>query len=142
MGLKDPMAVYTAANNLEAHCICQMLFAEGIEAATVEDESRVGNASIFGLMPGLHKPQVWVEKADAERARPLLAEFEETARRRELPADNWEPIKVVCEECGKATLFPASKLGAVETCPHCQSYVDVGEDCAIEGWDVAGHEEE
>jgi lysyl-tRNA synthetase class I len=139
MALKDPMVVYTAANNLEGHCVCQMLFAEGIEATMIDNMTSAGIWQP-NLLPQNQLPQIVVERADAERAAPLLAEFEERARRREQPADDWEPIMVVCEECGHATQFPASKLGAVEICPDCHAYVDVGDDCELEGWDAAGEE--
>ena len=77
MGLRDPVAVYNAANNLEAHLVQQALDAADIEAFVIEDVSQVG-AWVGGLMPEIHKPQVWVERADIQRAKPVLegADFE------------------------------------------------------------------
>jgi Putative prokaryotic signal transducing protein len=125
MSLKDPVAVYTAASNLQAHCLCQMLLVEGIAAAVVEDESRVG-AWMFGLLPGIHKPQVWVERSDVERAGSLLAAFE-SAEAADEP-DGGPLIAVVCEECRRTTMFAGARRGHVEVCSSCGAYVDVGEE--------------
>ena len=141
MALHHPIAVYTAGTNLEAHCIREMLIAEGIEAAVVEDESRAG-AWMFGLLPQIHKPQVWVERTDAERARPLLEAYERQLVERGRDAFEGPPIYVVCEECRRTTFFPASRRGHVETCSHCAAFVDVGDDPGLEGWDATAAADE
>ncbi len=41
MDFKQPVVVYTAATNMEAHLILQMLHANGIPAHAVEDQSGV-----------------------------------------------------------------------------------------------------
>jgi hypothetical protein len=140
MALQHPIAIYTAGTNLEAHVIREMLMAEGIEAAVVEDESRAG-VWMFGLLPQINKPQVWVEEADAERARPHLAAYEQRLVEREEAHGEGPPIVVVCEECQHTSSFPASRLGAVETCPNCGAFVDVGDDPGMEGWDVAADDD-
>ncbi|MEX2170547.1 MAG: DUF2007 domain-containing protein [Pirellulales bacterium] len=137
MAIRDPVAVYNAANNLEATLLCEMLQAGGIEAHAVEDVSQVG-AWMFGLLPEIHKPQVWIERADIERAEQLLEEFERQ-KTEKLDADgDRSPVEVVCEECKKASTFPASRLGTVETCPHCGAFVDVGDDAGFEDWKEIG----
>jgi hypothetical protein len=135
MALRHPIAIYTAGTNLEAHCICEMLIVAGIEAAVVEDESRAG-AWMLGLLPQIHKPQVWVERTDAERARPLLDAYERQLIEREQISFDGAPIYVVCEECRRTTSFPAARRGHVETCSHCAAFVDVGDDPDLEGWDA------
>lgn len=140
MALKNPIAVYTASSNVEAHAICEMLREANIEAAVDEDESRAG-ASLFGNLPGIPKPQVWVEEADVERVRPLLIEFERRQSSEGDAAVEGPPINVVCEECGKTTTFDASRRGHVEECSHCGAYVDVGEPDA-DGWDVGATSDE
>lgn len=134
MALKHPVAVYTASSNLEAHVICEMLREAEIEAAVVEDESRAA-AWMFGNLPGIHKPQVWVEETDVERVRPLLAEFERRQSAEGSAVVEGAPILVVCEECRETTTFDASRRGHVEDCSHCGAYVDVGEPDA-DGWDM------
>jgi len=142
MGLQHPIAVYTAASNLEAHLICEMLMGEGIEAAVVEDESRAG-AWMFGLMPQIHKPQVWVEESAADQARQLLAAYERRLAEQSNVAESAPPVWIVCEECRRSTSFPASRLGHVETCSHCGAYVDVdvGIDSETDDWNTTPGDE-
>ena len=66
MPLRDPFAAYNAANNMEAHFVCELLLAAGIEAVVVEDLSLAGGW-IGGWMPEIHKPQV-VDRTRRPRA--------------------------------------------------------------------------
>ena len=68
MELRDPVAVYNAATNVEAQLIKVLLTEVGIEAFASEDSSLVGYW-MFGILPEIHKPQVWVSAKDRERAR-------------------------------------------------------------------------
>ena len=136
MALRDPVAVYNAANNLEAVFVRDALVAAGVEAFFVEDVSQVG-VWAFGLIPEIHKPQVWVDRSDVER-KPVLDEFER--RSRELrPEDAKEQTgsqaEVVCEECGRTTSFPAAQSGSVQQCPHCGAYVDVVDGEQPDDWE-------
>jgi hypothetical protein len=131
MALRDPVAVYNAANNLEAIFVRDALTAAGVEAYVTEDVSQVG-VWAFGLIPEIHKPQVWVDRADVERVNPLLDSFERRAAElrgsgREGEADG-SPVETVCEECGHRSSFPASQRGSVQQCPQCGAYLDVGEE--------------
>lgn len=126
MALRDPVAGYTAATNLEAHLICGLLRDAGIEAATVEDVSMVGHW-LGGLIPEIHKPQVWIERADLERAKAIFGAYEQPASQQTNRAGDNAPIEVTCEECGQSSLFPAELNGTVQDCPRCRSYVDVGD---------------
>ena len=133
MPLHDPIPVYNAANNLDAALVCEMLLAAGIEAYTVEDVSQVG-AWMFGLLPEIHKPQVWIARADIERVKPLLSEYDRRAAKPRT-SNSDSTIEVICEDCRKPSTFPGSRLGSVETCPHCGAYVDVGDDISVDSWD-------
>jgi hypothetical protein len=130
MALRDPVAVYNAANNLEAVFVRDALIAGGVEAFVIEDVSQVGTW-VGGLIPEIHKPQVWVERGDVERAGPILEAFERRAA--ELRQSGAEgraagtEIEVVCEECGRRASFPAAQKGSVQECPHCGAYLDVEE---------------
>src|SRR5262245_44663972 len=97
MALRDPVVVYTAASNLDAILACEMLRAADIDAHTVEDVSQVGTW-MFGLLPGLHKPQVFVERADIEEAQRLLRAFERRRVEQQL-SETVATIDVVCDEC-------------------------------------------
>jgi hypothetical protein len=127
MPLHDPVAVYNAANNVEAHLVRNALVNFGVEAFVTEDISQVG-----GLIPEIHKPQVWVERADVERVKPILDDFERRAA--ELRDANTQDeqtetaVEVVCEGCGEQSAYPALQLGSVQQCPHCGAYVDVVDD--------------
>src|SRR6266849_5354291 len=129
MALRDPVAVYNAANNVEAHLLRNALRNSGIEAFVTEDISQVGTW-VLGLIPEIHKPQVWVERADIERVKPILDDYERRAAelrgagsQNELQAE--PEIAIVCEECGQRSAFPAFQLGSVQQCQHCGAYVDV-----------------
>ena len=138
MALRDPVAIYNAANNMQAIFVRDALIAAGIDAFVIEDVSQVGTW-VGGLIPEIHKPQVWVERADIERARPVLEEFERRAKElRDARAGGGAPgpeIEVACEECGRTASFPAVQQGSVQECPHCGAYVDVGEEEAPTGWE-------
>lgn len=145
MALRDPFAAYTAKSNLDAHLICDLLHSVGIPAVVMEDVSQVGTW-IGGTLAGIHKPLVWIERADIGRAGPVLADHEwRIAERRAAERGEREggtPVAVVCEECGKPSQFPAAQTGTVQNCPHCRAYVDVGGEVGFEGWDEVPGEEE
>lgn len=136
MGFRDPVAIYDAASNLEAALVRDGLIAAGIEAFLVEDVSQAG-AWVGGLMPGIHKPQVWVDRADVARATPVLVAFEERAalsRDGNAASATEPPIEAVCEGCDSRALFPATQRGTVQECPNCGEYVDVGDSELPEDW--------
>lgn len=131
MPLRDPVAVYNAASNIEAGFVCDALIAGGVEAYVMEDVSQVGTW-VGGLVPEIHKPQVYVERSEVERATPILVEYERRAKELRATEGDGQPIDVECEECGGAAQFPAAQMGSVQSCPHCGAFVDVGGD---ESWD-------
>jgi hypothetical protein len=126
MDLKNPVVVYTAAGNVEALMIMQMLEANGIPAHAVEDQSGV-SLWMLGTISQFHKPKIWVAQATAGQAAELIRTYEEQKRQRRHPEQGTGQIEVVCEECGKTTTFPASLDGTTQECAHCRAYVDVGD---------------
>jgi endogenous inhibitor of DNA gyrase (YacG/DUF329 family) len=133
MGLTDPVAVYNAGTNMEAVVVCEALMASGIEAHVVEDASPAG-MWMFGLLPEIHKPQVWVDRANLAAAEEVLANYEQRRQHDAAKVRDSTLIPVECEECGKQLVYTAEREGAIETCPECGAYVDVGES-EIEGWE-------
>lgn len=129
--LKNPIAIYTADSNADAHITSLYLKGAGINAFVAEDNSPggAGKHSPFSKRSGFQRAQLYVEKTDAEAALRLLKEFE--AKKQESKADlkEKEPktIEVVCEECGKKSYFAGSLNGTCQNCPHCDQFVDVGE---------------
>jgi len=126
MDLKDPVVVYTAASNLEAHVIVDMLTNNGISAHAVEDQSAVSLWQL-GTISQFHKPKVWVDRSRAKDAAELIAEFEDKRNDRRQPATSDETISSQCEECMQASDFPAAQNGTTQDCPHCGAFMDVGD---------------
>jgi len=131
MHLKNPTMAYIAESNVEATMIEKFLTARGIPAMAIEDASRIGE-TLFGPTT-LHRPKVYVEKEDVAKVHQFLAEFETRKQERSESQGKAEEIVVTCDSCGKDTSFPGSMKGNAEDCPHCGSFVDVGEP---EEWDV------
>ena len=142
MALDGPIAAYNAATNLEAQLILNILTAAGIEAAVVADMSPAGFWS-FGVLPQIHRPQVWINRPDMDRAKPILEDYMRRADERRTADAAAPPIEVVCEECGKSSSFPGNQNGTVQDCPHCGAFVDVGDEVAFDEWDerAAGGDE-
>jgi hypothetical protein len=129
MALQNPVAVYVAATNVEAQMLKLRLIDAGIEAFVSEDLSTAG-LWMLGLLPGIHKPQVWVSQSCVDQARPVLDGYESHAAerrrvRQQVDSSDASPIKVLCEECGQTSLFPSAKSGSIQDCPRCGAYVDV-----------------
>ena len=138
MAFKEPFLAFTAASNMEARAVANMLTEAGITADVEEDEPSAGLG--FGSTSEAHAPKVWIETADGEKSEPIVAEYERRLALRRKPADG--PITVVCEECGKSSLFPPDQNGSTQNCPHCDAYVDVGDSMELEGWEEDEDEEE
>jgi hypothetical protein len=126
MNFKEPIVVYTAANNLEAHEVVEILLSEGIDAYAVEDQSGV-SLWAFGTISQFHQPNVFVDKPSAERAASIIVKFEEARRQRQQPISGATEIYSICEACGKSSAYPMSLNGTTQECPHCRGYVDVGD---------------
>ena len=145
MALSDPVAIYNAKTNGEAQMLKVMLQELGIAAFAVEDLSPAGMWFMFGTLPEIHKPQVWVNRVDADRARAAIDSYEEqtaaSARAEREAAEAGEPIEVECDECGHKAVFPAGERGTIQDCPRCGAYVDVGQ-FDDEGMDWQAGEEE
>jgi hypothetical protein len=119
MALRDPVVVYRATTNMQAYLVRDALAAAGIEACVIEQFTSHGGG----------KPQVLVERVEAELARPVLEDFDRRAvelQPRRAAGDGSEStITTVCEECGREAEFPAVQGGSVQNCPHCGAYLDV-----------------
>lgn len=125
MDFDHPVAIYTAANNIEAHLVVDLLQSHGINAYAVEDQSGV-SLYAFGTLQ-FHQPQVWIDELDQQQAAELIADYEEKNKARNEVESKSQDILVVCEECGKTTTFAASLDGTTQECSHCRAYVDVGD---------------
>ncbi len=126
MDFEKPVLVYTAATNVEAHLIVDLLHAHGVPAHAVEDQSGV---SLWGMgtITQFHQPNIWVDQSTVQQAAELIREFEDKRRARNHPDQSSGEIPVVCDNCGKTTAFPKSLDGTTQGCSHCHAYVDVGD---------------
>jgi hypothetical protein len=125
VALKHPVVAYTANGNLEVHSVVTWLESNGIRAYAVEDNSGVSLYG-FGTISQFHKPQVFVDKCDLDRAIDLLRQFEQRRQAQRKKADDAPPIISDCEQCGESTRFPASQDGTTQNCPKCGAFMDVG----------------
>ncbi len=66
MELNDPVAVYTAGSNLDAHQLVLALQAFEIESQVIEDNSTAG-VWVGGVNSQIHKTQIWVSKVDVAK---------------------------------------------------------------------------
>ncbi len=144
MELHDPVAICTAASNIEAHEIAELLLVAGVAAKVIEDNSQVG-VWIGGLNSVLHKPKVWVSSSDLEAATAVVREFEERAQQRTLTHQvqvglNSEWIDARCDKCGTMTRYAPVEKGTVVNCPSCYAFMDVGGDVDFDDWNVIEHE--
>ena len=132
MAIHDSVAVYTAADNIQASILRDVLADACIEAHVMDDVSMIG-VWFGGLASQLHRPKVVVDRRDADASAEIVRNFDAewkatgAAEKDSQKANDGVPITVVCDECGKSSSFPASERGSVQNCPHCRAYVDVGE---------------
>ena len=111
MALRDPVSVFDADTNVEAQLVRTLLVDAGIEAFAIDDVSYVGTCA-WGTLSGINKPQVFVERDDAERALDFLDSYEDRIRERQtVPTDDQfchhcgeriEPGATACAACGQS----------------------------------------
>lgn len=140
MALTHPYPAYNAANDLEAHLVCNLLNDAEIEAVVSDDASPVG-AWLGSMIPEVQKSRVMIDEADIDRARPLLDEYQRRLIERQ-HADAVEgSIEAICPECGERYSFPISQQGTVQNCPHCDAYIDVGDESSSSEWQEGSDDE-
>ena len=127
MALCDPIAVFNADTNVEAQLVRTLLVDAGIEAFAIEDVSYVGTCTL-GTLSGINKPQVFVEREDAEKALDFLDTYEDRIRERQ-PAPRTDDQ--FCHHCGEA-IEPG-----VSVCAACGQLLD-SSDNTEENGDQAG----
>ena len=108
MALDDPLAVYDAANDVEAQLICNILNEAGVEAYVTEDDAQVGQVM---------KPQVWVDRSAIDRAKPILQNHERCQEGPETAQADDAVLESVCEECGQRGVFSTLPPFDEQNCP-------------------------
>ena len=140
ISLREPVSAFTADGNPEAHALMTWLDSHGIQSHVVEDNSGV-SLFAFGTLSQFHKPQVYVDKSDLEKATELVRQFEGQRDQRRAASDDAAPIDSECEECGVISQFPATQDGTTQTCPECHAFMDVGTLDWAEDFDFEGTDE-
>ena len=136
MELHDPVAIYTAASDLEAYEIVELLQGAEIPAQVIEDMNLLD-----GLNPPVHAAKVWVASADLERATAVTRGYEARVQQRDLAHHvavdlNSEWIDARCDKCGTVTRYAPIQKGTVENCPNCYAFMDIGNDVDFDDWNV------
>lgn len=139
MELQEPVLVYTAAKNLEAHDVAEWLRAAKISSHVVEDLAIAAWAG--GLNTTIHRPQVWVSKSQQQEAIAEIQKYEDRLRARRVAdlakiARDQTVLLSICEQCGESAEFPIEQSGSVQRCWNCGAYIDVDEDPGLMEWDV------
>jgi hypothetical protein len=128
MPYRDPRCVFVANDFGQADVVAGWLGGRGIAAQVMNQATHGGLVS--PLLTGAVGVEVWVvDPAQAAEAVRLLGEHAVAQVARELTGP---PVEVVCEECGRASTFPARYRGTVQVCAHCAAYLDVGDPEASE----------
>lgn len=127
MNFQEPTKIYTAATNVEAQQVVNMLESNDIPAFADEDQSGP-SLWMFGTISQFHQPNVWVDKPTAQQAAELIRHFEEDKRQHSNTQLAGSQVAAVCEECKETSQFPATLNGTTQVCPHCGAYMDVGEE--------------
>ena len=113
MNPDDPVTVYEAWDTRQAHLICQVLAQEDIEARVASDALEIG----LGDIPFQHATcPVLVRRADFERARAVMADFDaRSAERKDASQGEGQPY---CYHCGEPVTAGETR------CPKCGQELD------------------
>jgi len=135
---RDPRCVYVFEDAVAANALAAWLTDKGYPAL-VHDPGPAVSGDALGLTEAVGTGfEVRVADPDhAAAARTAVDEQKEalaTVRAaQERRASRTGTVTVVCEDCGKASDWPAAEMGRTQNCPHCGGYMDVPD--PDENWD-------
>lgn len=113
----SPVTVYEAWDARQAHLVCQILADEAIEARVASDALEIG----LGDIPFQHATcPVMVRRADLERARAILADFDARLAERVAggPDTRQDQDQPYCYHCGEPVTAGEPR------CPNCGQELD------------------
>ena len=127
MAYRNPRCVFVADSIVQAESVSEWLGEQGILADVPEQHKQV---QFDVLTFGNQGVQVWVTNPEqAAEATRLLTEREWAKVMKKAEEDlSDKGILVICEECGRGSIFPAGARGTCQNCPHCRAYVDVSDE--------------
>jgi hypothetical protein len=141
-----PQTVLTVEEIGTARALADWLTDKGFPAEVVTPGAVATPGDSLGLseetFPGI---EVRVVKPEhVEPARQAIAEqkeaLDEIRALHQKRASRTGTTTAVCEDCGKASGWPAAEMGTTQTCPHCGRYMDVPD--PDEKWDDVDFEAE
>ncbi|MBX9584353.1 MAG: hypothetical protein K2X87_28980 [Gemmataceae bacterium] len=137
---RDPRCVFPAANLASANAVADLLGRKGFPCEVVPPPMVPPAGDALGLTEG-PPPVVEVRVLDIDQAAPAreLIEAEREAVREVQDrlarrAARTGTVAATCEECGKASDWPAAQAGTTEDCPHCGAFMDVPDPDAGDDW--------
>lgn len=145
---RDPRCVFVFESPAAARALAAWLTDKGFPA-DVFDPGPVVPGDALGLteaVAGGFEVRV-VKPEQAADARAAVADQKEALAAvraaQERRANRTGTVSAACEECGKASDWPAADLGTTQDCPHCGNYMDVPDpDEDWDGVDFSGGEPE
>jgi endogenous inhibitor of DNA gyrase (YacG/DUF329 family) len=123
--------VFVAENLKLAEAVIQLLAANDIPAEAIVSPTQLEAEPITGMTDALAAQEFAIRVTDATKivaARDLLSSAESAAAVqaiREKRLQRTGMVTAICEECGKASEWPAETMGTTDTCPFCSAYMDI-----------------
>jgi hypothetical protein len=142
---RHPQTILVAEEFSTANALAEWLTEKGFPAEVVRPSAAATPGDSLGLSPeigsGIEVRVLSVEhvepaKQAIEEQKAAIAEIRAHEEKR---AARTGTVEAVCEECGKASTWPASQMGSTQDCPHCAAYMDIPD--PEETWDEADFEE-
>jgi hypothetical protein len=130
MADRDPRTVFVANSAKLAEAVIELLAAHNIPAE-IEPPPPPESSALTGYNepPPAEFPVLVTDPTKVNDANELLAaEVKKMADLRaviEKRASRTGTITAPCEDCGRASEWPATAMGTTEVCPHCGAYMDI-----------------
>ncbi|MBA4187085.1 MAG: hypothetical protein C0467_03620 [Planctomycetaceae bacterium] len=131
MAEEDPMTVFVAPSLPLAEAAVKLLAGEGIDAEVIVPPPKAESQLITGVTDMVEPDEFHIRILDAAKvddANKFLGSVIATAKLqaiRDRRANRTGTISAVCEDCGRASDWPAIAMGTTENCPHCGGYMDI-----------------
>lgn len=131
---RDPSCIFVAKDQGQATVVVNWLEHQGIHVQVMDTLTRGGLDGLTAWTAvSARGIEVWaVNLDDAEQARSLIVEYEETLDDLLAKKQSAGPVSTRCDLCGYASTFEGDQRGTVQNCPHCGNYLDVPDDDACD----------
>lgn len=124
---RDPRVVHVAPDLRIAGVIAAWFGEKGFLCEVVAPEHPAEPPDGIGLTahaaPGVEVRVIDVDQA--QKARDTLADALALRELFDRRASRTGTTTATCEECGKASEWPAAEMGTTQECPHCAGYMDI-----------------